>query len=63
MLVLDDISSTFEFTVIPPREAISRALLDHKYSLDVYKRYRDKIDLLDSALESSDGNIILKARF
>ncbi|KAJ8985849.1 hypothetical protein NQ317_006220 [Molorchus minor] len=30
-----------------------------KYSLEVYKRFSDKILLLDSALETMDGNIII----
>lgn len=31
-----------------------------EYSLDVYKKFDEKLLLLDSALEAMDGNIILK---
>ncbi|CAG9828174.1 unnamed protein product [Diabrotica balteata] len=59
-LILDDIKSANEYTVPPVEEVIRKMASGHKYSLDVYKRFSDKMLLFNSALESMDGNIILK---
>ncbi|XP_050497174.1 spermatogenesis-defective protein 39 homolog isoform X3 [Diabrotica virgifera virgifera] len=59
-LILDDIKSAHEYTVPPVEEVIRKMASGHKYSLDVYKKFSDKLLLFNSALESMDGNIILK---
>lgn len=58
--VLDDISSRLEYVVPPVNETITKALIGHNFSFEIYKRFRDKINLLDAALDTLDGNIILK---
>lgn len=58
--VLDDISSTLEYVIPPIEETIQKAFNGEKYSFEIYRRFSDKIKLLDSALETSDGDIILK---
>lgn len=44
--------------VNPSKDTIYKAFLGHKF-LEIYKRFSDKMELLDSALETSDGNIII----
>lgn len=59
VLVLGDISSTIEKVVPPTEEIVKKAFVGHKYSFEIYKRFSDKIELLDSALKTFDGDIIL----
>ncbi|CAH1103556.1 unnamed protein product [Psylliodes chrysocephalus] len=58
-LILDDLKSTNEYVAPPVEEVILKMLTGQKYSLEVYKKFTDKLVLLDSALESMDGDIIL----
>lgn len=60
MSVLDDVSSTLEYVVPPIEETITKAFAGHNYSFEMYKRFRDKINLLDAVLNTFDGNLILK---
>ncbi|KAJ8923564.1 hypothetical protein NQ315_010143 [Exocentrus adspersus] len=59
-LVLDDIKSVNEYVSPPVEEVIKKMFNGQKYSLEVYKRFDEKLLLLDSALDAMDGNIILK---
>ncbi|CAG9855242.1 unnamed protein product [Phyllotreta striolata] len=57
--LLDDLKSTYEYVVPPVEEAVRKMLTGQKYPLEVYKNFSDKLKLLDCALESMDGNIII----
>ncbi|XP_018566566.1 spermatogenesis-defective protein 39 homolog [Anoplophora glabripennis] len=59
-LVLDDIKSVNEYVTPPVEEIIKKIFNGQKYSLEVYKKFDEKLLLLDSALDTMDGNIILK---
>ncbi|XP_056645172.1 spermatogenesis-defective protein 39 homolog [Diorhabda sublineata] len=58
-LILGDIKSTNEYVVPPVEEVIRKMFIGQTYSLEVYKKYSDKILLLESALDLMDGNVIL----
>lgn len=57
--VLDDITSTLEYVIPSVEETIEKAFIGYKYSFEIYRRFNDKIQLLESALLTSDGGIIL----
>ncbi|KAG5861432.1 hypothetical protein JTB14_000468 [Gonioctena quinquepunctata] len=58
-LILEDIKSTNENIIAPVEETIKKMFNGQKYSLEVYKKFSDKLLLLDSAVNTMDGNIIL----
>ncbi|XP_023016000.2 vacuolar protein sorting 16B [Leptinotarsa decemlineata] len=58
-LILDDIKSTNDYIVPPVEETIKKMFNGQKYVLEVYKKLTDKLLLLDSAVNSMDGNVIL----
>lgn len=57
-LVLEDTKPEIQY-VVPPI-VIKKMFNGLEYSLDIYKKFDEKLLLLDSALEAMDGNIILK---
>ena len=46
-----------------PKETILKIFLGKPYSLDLYKSFKDKIELVDEAIELGDGNAILAVSF
>ncbi|XP_060515768.1 spermatogenesis-defective protein 39 homolog [Cylas formicarius] len=59
-LVLDDIQSTVDIAVPPVDETIKKMVNGHKYTLHVYIKFQDKMKLLDQALDTYDGDVIIK---
>lgn len=58
--MLDDIGSTLPVLVPQVEDTIKKMLVGHNYNLNCYVKFSDKVLLLDKALESSDGSVILK---
>ncbi|KAK4872111.1 hypothetical protein RN001_016235 [Aquatica leii] len=57
--VLDDVRTTLQTTAPTVQETIIKMFLGMPYSLSVYRSLSQKLDLLDEAVSSEDGNIIL----
>lgn len=58
-LLLDDVKSTNEYVSTPIEETIKKMINGHKFVLENYRTLEEKLALLDSAIETCDGNVIL----
>jgi hypothetical protein len=47
------------FTPLHPKETVRNIFFGHPYSLELYKSFTDKIELVDEAIALGDGNAIL----
>ena len=47
------------FTPLHPKETVRNIFFGDSYSLELYKSFTDKIELIDEAIELGDGNAIL----
>ena len=47
------------FTPLHPKETVRNIFFGQSYSLELYKSFTDKIELVDEAIELGDGNAIL----
>ena len=47
------------FTALHPKETVKNIFFGQPYSLELYKSFNDKIELIDEAIELGDGNAIL----
>jgi hypothetical protein len=47
------------FTPLHPKETVKNIFLGRRFSLEFYKSFKDKTDLLDEALKLHDGDAIL----
>lgn len=47
------------FTPLHPKETVRNIFFGQPYSLELYKNFTDKIELIDEAIELGDGNAIL----
>ncbi|CAH0555201.1 unnamed protein product [Brassicogethes aeneus] len=59
-LVLDDVKSTNQRVVAPVEETIKKMSYSQKYYLPQYQQFDEKMLLLDLAIETLDGNVIIK---
>ncbi|KAK5639576.1 hypothetical protein RI129_012068 [Pyrocoelia pectoralis] len=57
--VLDDVRITYQTPTPSAQETIIKMFLGMPYSLSVYRSLSQKLELLDEAIASDDGNIIL----
>ncbi len=53
-----DFARKDRFTKIPPKDTIRSIINGEPYSLELYKSKADKLELLDQAIHSHDGNAI-----
>ena len=51
------------FTPLHPKETVRNIFFGQSYSLELYKSFTDKIELVDEAIELGDGNAILAVSF
>ena len=51
------------FTPLHPKETVRNIFFGQPYSLELYKSFTDKIELVDEAIELGDGNAILAVSF
>ena len=47
------------FTPLHPKETVRNIFFGQPYSLELYKSFNDKVELVDEAIELGDGNAIL----
>ena len=50
------------FTPLHPKETVRNIFFGQPYSLELYKSFTDKVELVDEAIELGDGNAILAVR-
>jgi len=46
----------------PAKETVTKMLLGHPYSLELYRSLKSKTELLDAAIAIGDGNAMLAVR-
>jgi len=46
----------------PAKETVTKILLGHPYSLELYRSLKSKTELLDAAIAIGDGNAMLAVR-
>jgi hypothetical protein len=46
----------------PAKETVTKIMLGHPYSLELYRSLKSKTELLDSAVAVGDGNAMLAVR-
>ena len=51
------------FTPLHPKETVRNIFFGHPYSLELYKSFTDKIELVDEAIALGDGNAILAVSY
>ena len=51
------------FTPLHPKETVRNIFFGQPYSLELYKSFNDKVELIDEAIELGDGNAILAVSF
>ena len=51
------------FTPLHPKETVRNIFFGQPYSLELYKSFMDKVELVDEAIELGDGNAILAVSY
>ena len=51
------------FTPLHPKETVRNIFFGQPYSLELYKSFTDKIELVDEAIALGDGNAILAVSY